>query len=51
MSHNTGTNYKNLELDNKYKNVRLTAIKEYDWRRECFLHDPSGVLWHFGELY
>jgi len=40
-----------LELDNKYKNVRLTAIKEYDWRRECFLHDPSGVLWHFGELY
>lgn len=18
--------------------------------KECFMHDPSGVLWHFGEF-
>ena len=38
----------NLELHKKYENVRLTRIQENDWGRECFLHDPSGVLWHFG---
>ncbi|MEO1258989.1 MAG: VOC family protein [Bacteroidota bacterium] len=40
-----------LGLHHKYEQVRLTPIKEYDWGRECFLHDPSGVLWHFGEFY
>ncbi len=40
-----------LALPKKYPNVRLTAIKEYDWGRECFLHDPSGILWHFGQYY
>ncbi len=40
-----------LDLTSKYKKVRLTPMKEYDWGRECFLHDPSGVLWHFGEFY
>lgn len=37
-----------LDLATKYKNVKLTPVKEYDWGRECFLHDPSGILWHFG---
>ena len=37
-------------LHHKYKTVRLTEIKEFDWGRECFLHDPSGVLWHFGQF-
>jgi hypothetical protein len=41
----------NLGLHQKYKNVRLTAIKNYDWGKECFMHDPSGILWHFGEFY
>lgn len=41
----------NLGLHNKYQNVRITPIKKYDWGQECFLHDPSGVLWHFGEFY
>lgn len=40
-----------LDLPSKYKNVRLTPIKVYDWGRECFLHDPSGILWHFGEFF
>ena len=42
--------YEELEnkgLHHKYKYVRLHAIKQFDWGRECFMHDPSGVLWHF----
>jgi catechol 2,3-dioxygenase-like lactoylglutathione lyase family enzyme len=37
-----------LGLHHKYKNVRLTPIKNDTWGSECFLHDPSGILWHFG---
>lgn len=39
-----------LNLPAKYEGVKLTPIKQYDWGRECFLHDPSGILWHFGEF-
>lgn len=39
-----------LNLPEKYKNVRLVPIKNLDWGRECFVHDPSGILWHFGEF-
>ena len=39
-----------LKLENKYKGVKLMPVREYDWGRECFLHDPSGILWHFGEF-
>ncbi len=39
-----------LTLPEKYNGVRLTPIKNLDWGRECFLHDPSGVLWHFGQF-
>ncbi|HEY8933766.1 MAG TPA: VOC family protein [Cyclobacteriaceae bacterium] len=39
-----------LDLTTKYKGVKLTPIREYNWGRECFMHDPSGVLWHFGEF-
>jgi len=39
-----------LELSQKYKNVRLIPIKENDWGKEYFLHDPSGILWHFGQF-
>lgn len=39
-----------LNLTAKYETVKLTSIRSYDWGRECFLHDPSGVLWHFGEF-
>jgi len=37
-----------LNLPEKYEGVRLTPIKTDYWGRECFLHDPSGILWHFG---
>lgn len=40
-----------LKLDQKFKNVRLTSIREENWGKECFLHDPSGILWHFGEFF
>jgi catechol 2,3-dioxygenase-like lactoylglutathione lyase family enzyme len=39
-----------LGLDDIYENVRLTPIRTEPWGRECFLHDPSGILWHFGEF-
>lgn len=39
-----------LDLTTKYKGVKLTPIREEDWGSECFLHDPSGILWHFGEF-
>ncbi|MET3980060.1 catechol 2,3-dioxygenase-like lactoylglutathione lyase family enzyme [Mucilaginibacter sp. UYP25] len=39
-----------LDLPGKHKNVRLTPIRTEPWGKECFVHDPSGVLWHFGEF-
>lgn len=40
-----------LDLPAKYKNVRLVPIRSEHWGRECFVHDPSGILWHFGEFF
>ncbi|MEO6453182.1 MAG: glyoxalase [Ginsengibacter sp.] len=39
-----------LDLTTKYQDVKLTPIRNYDWGRECFMHDPSGILWHFGQF-
>jgi hypothetical protein len=39
-----------LDLTGKYTGVRLTPVKQFDWGRECFMHDPSGILWHFGQF-
>ena len=39
-----------LNLSTKYVRVKLTPIRTYDWGRECFIHDPSGILWHFGQF-
>lgn len=39
-----------LELTSKYSNIKLIPIRELDWGKECFVHDPSGILWHFGEF-
>ena len=41
---------KSLDLTTKYEKVKLVPIRNDDWGRECFLHDPSGILWHFGEF-
>ena len=37
-------------LDKKFKYVRFTEIRQFDWGRELFMHDPSGILWHFGQF-
>lgn len=37
-----------LNLPEKYEQVRLVPIRNLDWGKECFVHDPSGILWHFG---
>lgn len=38
-----------LNLTEKY-GVKLTPIRYEEWGSECFLHDPSRVLWHFGKF-
>lgn len=40
-----------LDLPANYINVKLTPVREFSWGKECYLHDPSGILWHFGEFY
>ncbi len=39
-----------LNLTTKYENVKLIPIRKLEWGSECFLHDPSGILWHIGEF-
>ena len=39
-----------LGLPAKYSTVRLSSIRREEWGKEYFLHDPSGILWHFGEF-
>lgn len=39
-----------LDLHSKYEGVKITPVREFDWGKECYLHDPSGILWHFGEF-
>jgi catechol 2,3-dioxygenase-like lactoylglutathione lyase family enzyme len=40
-----------LGLPAKYEGVRVTPVRTMDWGKECFVHDPSGILWHFGEFF
>jgi hypothetical protein len=50
---NLESNLKNIQslgLTEKYENVRLSEIKYNEWGNEFFLHDPSGILWHFGKF-
>ncbi len=42
---------KSKNLEQKYKYVRFTEIKYMDWGDEFFMHDPSGILWHFGKFH
>lgn len=39
-----------LGLLAKYSTDRHASIHTEYWSREYFLHDPSGILWHFGEF-
>lgn len=40
-----------LNLTEKYNTIKLTPVRNLNWGKECFVHDPSGILWHFGEFF
>ncbi|ASE60948.1 glyoxalase [Chryseobacterium indologenes] len=40
-----------LNLTDTYENVKLTPVRIMEWGKECFVHDPSGILWHVGEFF
>lgn len=40
-----------LQLSEKYNAVKLIQVRTMNWGKECFLHDPSGILWHFGQFF
>lgn len=40
-----------LNLSEKYETIKLKPVRTMDWGKECFVHDPSGILWHFGEFF
>lgn len=33
---------------NHYGDARLLPVVHLNWGSECFVHDPSGILLHFG---
>jgi hypothetical protein len=37
-----------LDLTTKYATVKLIPVRNEAWGKECFVHDPSGILWHIG---
>lgn len=39
-----------LNLSSQFREVRLVPLRIESWGKECFLHDPSGILWHFGQF-
>ncbi|MCL7753207.1 glyoxalase [Polaribacter sp. Z022] len=44
------TELKSKKLTEKFSNVRLSEIVINEWGKEFFLHDSSGILWHFGNF-
>ena len=38
------------QLNKKFQGVRISEIRIEDWGKEFFMHDPSGVLWYFGNF-
>ncbi|RSK44758.1 VOC family protein [Hymenobacter perfusus] len=39
-----------LDLPGQFAGVRLLPVQHEPWGKECFVHDPAGVLWHIGEF-
>jgi catechol 2,3-dioxygenase-like lactoylglutathione lyase family enzyme len=44
-------NLQSLRLTEKYAGVRIEPIRTLEWGKECFIHDPSGILWHIGQFH
>ncbi|QKJ31603.1 glyoxalase [Mucilaginibacter mali] len=40
-----------LDLPAKYPGARVSPPRVEAWGKECFLHDPAGILWHIGEFF
>ncbi len=40
-----------LNLSKKYPCIRLVPTRIQPWGKVCYVHDPSGVLWHIGEFF
>lgn len=40
-----------LNLTDTYPGVKLLPVKTMPWGKECFVIDPCGILWHFGEFF
>ncbi len=43
-------NLLSLDLPSKFPGVRIHPVVYKDWGAECFIHDPSGILWHVGSF-
>ena len=39
-----------LNLPAKYPTAKVSPIRIFEWGKECFVHDPSGILWHIGQF-
>ena len=39
-----------IDLPATYEGVRVEPPRTLEWGRECFIHDPSGILWHVGQF-
>lgn len=42
--------YTSLNLSAKHKGARLSQVRSFEHGRQFFLHDPSGILWHYCKL-
>jgi hypothetical protein len=42
---------KQTGLDRKYSGSKISPVKKEVWGEVCFVHDPSGVLLHFAQVY
>jgi catechol 2,3-dioxygenase-like lactoylglutathione lyase family enzyme len=38
------------DLPGQFAGVRVLPVRYEPWGKECFVHDPAGVLWHIGEF-
>lgn len=39
-----------LRLHENFPGAKVSKIKNEEWGRVFYIHDPSGVLWHIAEL-
>lgn len=39
-----------LHLTDTFRTARISDIRQQPWGKVCYVHDPCGILWHFGEF-